>query len=79
MGFCNILKGLCGMFRNPEAHQPKIYWNIEEQDALEILGYHIVIEDWIMLRKKMTCKISPIRIIRIPHPKDGKRRAILRW
>lgn len=26
------------MFRNPEAHQPKIYWNIEEQDALEILG-----------------------------------------
>lgn len=38
MGFCNILKGLCGMFRNPEAHQPKIYWNIEEQDALEILG-----------------------------------------
>lgn len=37
-GFCNILKGLCGMFRNPEAHQPKIYWNIEEQDALEILG-----------------------------------------
>lgn len=38
LGFCNILKGLCGMFRNPEAHQPKIYWNIEEQDALEILG-----------------------------------------
>ena len=38
VGFCNILKGLCGMFRNPEAHQPKIYWNIEEQDALEILG-----------------------------------------
>ncbi len=37
-GFCNILKGLCGMFRNPEAHQPKIYWNIEKQDALEILG-----------------------------------------
>ena len=27
----------------------------------------------------MTCKISPIRIIRIPHPKDGKRRAILQW
>ena len=37
-GFCNLLKGLCGMFRNPEAHQPKIFWDIDEQDALEILG-----------------------------------------
>ncbi|MDR2126486.1 MAG: TIGR02391 family protein [Prevotellaceae bacterium] len=37
-GFCNILKGLCSMFRNPEAHEPKIAWNISEQDALEILG-----------------------------------------
>jgi uncharacterized protein (TIGR02391 family) len=37
-GFCNILKGLCGMFRNPEAHEPKISWNITEQDALEILA-----------------------------------------
>lgn len=26
------------MFRNPEAHQPKISWDIDEQDALEILG-----------------------------------------
>ena len=31
-------KGLCGMFRNPEAHEPKISWNVSEQDALEILG-----------------------------------------
>lgn len=38
VGFCNLLKGLCGMFRNPEAHQPKISWDIDEQDALEILG-----------------------------------------
>lgn len=37
-GFCNLLKGLCGMFRNPEAHEPKISWNITEQDALEILA-----------------------------------------
>lgn len=37
-GFCNILKGLCGMFRNPEAHEPKVTWEITEQDALEILG-----------------------------------------
>ncbi len=37
-GFCNILKGLCGMFRNPEAHEPKVSWEITEQDALEILS-----------------------------------------
>lgn len=37
-GFCNILKGLCGMFRNPEAHEPKVSWVISEQDALEILS-----------------------------------------
>jgi len=37
-GFCNLLKGLCSMFRNPTAHEPKIEWEIEEQDALEILG-----------------------------------------
>lgn len=37
-GFCNILKGLCGMFRNTEAHEPKVSWDISEQDALEILG-----------------------------------------
>lgn len=37
-GFCNLLKGLCGMFRNPKAHEPKISWDITEQDALEILA-----------------------------------------
>lgn len=37
-GFCNILKGLCGMFRNPEAHEPKISWEVTELDALEILS-----------------------------------------
>lgn len=37
-GFCNLLKGLCGMFRNTEAHEPKNNWIVTEQDALEILG-----------------------------------------
>lgn len=37
-GFCNMLKGLCGMFRNPEAHEPKVEWKVSEQDALEIFG-----------------------------------------
>lgn len=38
IGFRNILCGLISMFRNPEAHELKIEWPIEEQDALEILG-----------------------------------------
>ena len=38
IGFCNLLKGLCSMFRNPLAHEPKVEWPISEQDALEILG-----------------------------------------
>lgn len=38
VGFCNLLKGLCSMFRNPTAHEPKVEWEICEQDALEILG-----------------------------------------
>lgn len=37
-GCANLLKGLCGMFRNPEAHEPRVYWEVSEQDALEILG-----------------------------------------
>lgn len=37
-GFCYLLKGLCGMFRNPEAHEPRVDWEISEQDSLEILG-----------------------------------------
>ena len=37
-GFSNLLRGLCAMFRNPTAHEPKIDWNIQEQDALEILS-----------------------------------------
>ena len=37
-GFQSILEGLCNMFRNPLAHQPRVVWSIEEQDALEILS-----------------------------------------
>ena len=29
-GFCNLLKGLCAMFRNPTAHEPKIDWDIKK-------------------------------------------------
>jgi uncharacterized protein (TIGR02391 family) len=34
----NLVKGLFGMFRNTTAHTPKIKWQIEEQDALDILS-----------------------------------------
>lgn len=37
-GFTNLLVGLFGTFRNPTAHAPKIYWPIDEQDALDILS-----------------------------------------
>jgi len=35
-GFANLLKGLFGTFRNTTAHAPKIKWEIEEQDALDL-------------------------------------------
>lgn len=37
-GFMNLLKGLFGTFRNTIAHEPKVTWRIEEQDALDILS-----------------------------------------
>lgn len=36
-GFANLLKGFFGMFRNTIAHEPKIKWNIEENDALDMM------------------------------------------
>ncbi len=36
-GFINLLKGLYGVIRNPLAHNPKIEWDMTEQDALDIL------------------------------------------
>jgi uncharacterized protein (TIGR02391 family) len=36
-GFANLLIGLFGVIRNPTAHNPKIEWNMTEQDALDVL------------------------------------------
>jgi len=36
-GFCNLLRGVFGTFRNVTAHAPRIHWKIEEQDALDLL------------------------------------------
>ena len=37
-GFANLIKGVFGMFRNTTAHSPKIIWEINENDALDILS-----------------------------------------
>ena len=37
-GFVNLLIGLFGTFRNPTAHAEKIYWEMNKEDALDILS-----------------------------------------
>lgn len=37
-GFCNLLIGMYGTFRNPAAHEAKIEWTLSEIDALDILS-----------------------------------------
>ena len=37
IGFKNLLKGLCSMFLNTTAHEPKIEWSMSEDDAIDIL------------------------------------------
>ncbi len=37
-GFANLIKGVFGMFRNTTAHSPRIVWEINENDALDILS-----------------------------------------
>jgi uncharacterized protein (TIGR02391 family) len=36
-GLMNLIKGMFGAFRNVTAHAPKIFWNMTEQDALDLL------------------------------------------
>ncbi|CAM3010084.1 TIGR02391 family protein [Flavobacterium frigoris] len=37
-GFANLIKGVFGMFRNTTAHAPKTIWEINENDALDIMS-----------------------------------------
>ncbi|WP_199084599.1 TIGR02391 family protein [Bosea sp. ASV33] len=32
-GFCNLIKGTFGMFRNPAAHAPRLYWHMTKEEA----------------------------------------------
>lgn len=36
-GLMHLIKGLFGAFRNVTAHAPKIFWPVNEQDALDLL------------------------------------------
>ena len=36
-GFNNFLKGIFGLFRNTTAHEPKIKWEIEEEEAMDLM------------------------------------------
>ena len=38
LGFANIIKGLFGLIRNPTAHEPKIKFVIEEEEAIDVLS-----------------------------------------
>ncbi len=37
-GFCNLIKGTFGMFRNTTAHAAKIHWLIDKTDAEDLLS-----------------------------------------
>lgn len=36
-GFVNLSKGLFGTFRNPVAHESKLIWEMQEDDALDLM------------------------------------------
>jgi len=38
-GVANMVRGLFGAFRNPTAHEPRVTWSINEQDALDVLSF----------------------------------------
>lgn len=37
IGFMNLIKGTTSMFRNPTAHEAKIYWPISKEEAIDLL------------------------------------------
>ena len=38
LGLCNLIKGIFGLIRNSTAHEPKIKFEITEDEALDILN-----------------------------------------
>lgn len=37
-GFCNLLVGTFGMFRNPTAHEARVLWEMTKEDAEDLLS-----------------------------------------
>lgn len=37
VGFMNLIKGATSMFRNPTAHEPRIFWSISKEEAIDLL------------------------------------------
>lgn len=37
-GLSNIMKGVFSAFRNPSAHEPRVFWHVSEPDALDLLS-----------------------------------------
>ena len=37
VGMMSLLKGIFSTFRNPAAHEPKINWDLSEEDAIDLL------------------------------------------
>ena len=57
-GFANLLRGVFGMIRNPLAHDPRLNWNMSEQDALDIFSMlsmiHRKIDDMVYIGPKLS-------------------------
>jgi uncharacterized protein (TIGR02391 family) len=37
-GFANLVKGTFGMFRNPTAHDARVLWAMNKEDAKDLLS-----------------------------------------
>ncbi len=37
-GFCNLLIGVFGMFRNPTAHEARVNWHMSKEDAEDLMS-----------------------------------------
>lgn len=54
-GLMNIMKGVFSAFRNPTAHEPRLFWHVSEADALDLLStlslVHRRLDDAVVLRR----------------------------
>jgi uncharacterized protein (TIGR02391 family) len=58
-GFANLLIGLFGTIRNPTAHNPKIEWDMSEQDALDVLTIASLVHRKLDKAHRSTSTVAP--------------------